>query len=136
MRRREKGLGLHDAGRERAKAFLLRCAVEAVADLLRPVRLNLRRVFEEAVLQFLRPRRLPRIPDELRARDNDTVFQFQIPGHQVREEDASAPAVRQRVEELHRDPVAVVQNPQAVALQFRTGHESQRVGIVFPDQHR
>ena len=93
-------------------------------------------VAEKAVLQLLGSGGLPPVQDPLLRRDLQAVLQAQIAGGQGLQIAHSPGAVGEGVEELHRDPVLEVHDPQAAGTELLLLHQGQGVGIVLPDLWR
>ena len=90
----------------------------------------------EAVLQLLGCGRLLDVQDPIPGGDIYAVAQGKIPGGQGLEIHHGPAAVREHVEELHGDPVSIVEHPQTAAAHLLPGHEGQGVGIVLLDPGR
>ena len=131
VRRIQQVLRGDDARGERPESSALRRAAQAEGLFLPAGRGDLRRIFQEAVFQFFRGRRLIQVQKQTFPRDLDPVFQLQIMRRQIAEKHAAAVPVRHRVEALHGDAVVVIEDAEAVPAQLAPAHERERVGVVL-----
>ena len=90
----------------------------------------------KAVLQLRRVRRGRHVQHPLLRGNVRPVAKGQIAGGQGLQVHHGPASVGQHVEELHGDPVPIVEHPEAAAPHLLLGHEGQGVGVVLLDPGR
>ena len=120
-----------DPGDDMAELIRFRRTAEPVGRILRPADRPLRAAGKEAVPRFLCLRLFRNVDDVSLRRDLRPVFQRQIPGGQVLQQDQASRSVGHGMEDLHGDPVFIIQEAYAAGLQFPARHMCQRIGIIL-----
>ena len=122
--------GQHERG-EVQKAVRLRRSAHVVGGLLGAAGGDVARVAQEAVLQLLRVRILQAAQNAVFGGDIDLVFLAQVFRNQRFEEDQTARAVRDCVEELYGDAAAVDQHTEGAFAHVVKRDVDERIALVF-----
>ena len=109
----------------------LRRSAQAVGRILRPAQTPGCAAGLEAVPCFLRFRFIADVNNMSFRRDLRTVFQRQVTGRQVFEQDQSARSVGHGMEHFHGDPVVVIQKAYTAGSQFPACHMRQGISEIL-----
>ena len=129
-------LRAHDSGRQCPEALGIRRSVQAEGAFLPAAGRGRRGIFQETVLQFFGRRRFLKIRQNSLPWDPRAVSKLQIARRETGEKNAPPVPVGQRMKEFAGDAVLIVQDAQAVPLQFPAAHEGERIGVVPAHAHR